>query len=55
VKFQKTDWFKPTRDFNADDVLFTFRRMIDPNDPFQKAHPVNFPYLTDQARSTTST
>ncbi|AET93535.1 periplasmic dipeptide transport protein (plasmid) [Burkholderia sp. YI23] len=47
VKFQSTAWFKPTRDFNADDVVFTFRRMIDPNEQFQKAHPVSFPYLTD--------
>lgn len=47
VKFQSTAWFKPTRDFNADDVVFTFKRMIDPNEPFQKAHPVSFPYLTD--------
>jgi len=47
VKFQSTPWFKPTRDFNADDVLFTFKRMIDPSEPFQKAHPVSFPYLTD--------
>jgi len=47
VKFQSTPYFKPTRDFNADDVVFTFKRMIDPNDPFQKAHPVSFPYLTD--------
>jgi dipeptide transport system substrate-binding protein len=47
VKFQTTPYFKPTRDFNADDVVFTFKRMIDPNEPFQKAHPVSFPYLTD--------
>ncbi len=47
VKFQSTSYFKPTRDFNADDVVFTFKRMIDPNEPFQKAHPVSFPYLTD--------
>jgi dipeptide transport system substrate-binding protein len=47
VKFQSTPWFKPTRDFDADDVLFTFKRMIDPDNAFQKAHPVNFPYLTD--------
>ncbi|MEB0055122.1 ABC transporter substrate-binding protein, partial [Pseudomonas sp. FG1] len=24
VKFHTTPYFKPTRDFNADDVLFTF-------------------------------
>ncbi|CAN5233632.1 ABC transporter substrate-binding protein [soil metagenome] len=29
VKFHSTAWFKPTRDFNADDVLFSFRRMMD--------------------------
>ncbi len=29
VKFHSTPWFKPTRDFNADDVLFSFRRMMD--------------------------
>jgi dipeptide transport system substrate-binding protein len=26
VKFQTTDFFTPTRDFNADDVIFTFER-----------------------------
>jgi adenylate cyclase len=26
VKFQTTDFFTPTRDFNADDVIFTFMR-----------------------------
>jgi len=44
VKFQTTPWFKPTRDFNADDVLFTFQRFIDPNLPFNKAFAVNFVY-----------
>ncbi|MGJ5778114.1 ABC transporter substrate-binding protein, partial [Pseudomonas aeruginosa] len=29
VKFHSTDYFKPTREFNADDVLFTFERMLD--------------------------
>ncbi|TEL62861.1 ABC transporter substrate-binding protein, partial [Pseudomonas aeruginosa] len=28
VKFHSTDYFKPTREFNADDVLFTFERML---------------------------
>ncbi|MFT7776668.1 ABC transporter substrate-binding protein [Roseateles sp.] len=44
VKFHSTAWFKPTRDFNADDVLFTFNRFIDPSQPFNKAFPVNFVY-----------
>jgi dipeptide transport system substrate-binding protein len=30
VKFHSNKAFKPTRDFNADDVLFTFNRMLDP-------------------------
>ncbi len=29
VKFHATPWFKPTRELNADDVLFSFRRMLD--------------------------
>lgn len=44
VKFHSTSWFKPTRDLNADDVLFTFQRFIDPNTPFNKAFAVNFVY-----------
>jgi peptide/nickel transport system substrate-binding protein len=34
VKFHSNAKFTPTRDFNADDVLFTFQRMADPNHPF---------------------
>lgn len=29
VKFHHTDWFKPTRDFNADDVVFSLNRALD--------------------------
>src|ERR1700761_9258531 len=47
VKFQTTSYFKPTREFNADDVIFTFNRMLDPNNPFRKAYNVQFPYFTD--------
>ncbi|SEQ49519.1 dipeptide transport system substrate-binding protein [Pseudomonas cuatrocienegasensis] len=47
VKFHSTDYFKPTRDFNADDVLFTFQRMLDRDHPFRKAYPSEFPYFTD--------
>ncbi len=47
VKFHTTDYFKPTRDFNADDVLFTFNRMLDKDMPFRKAYPTEFPYFTD--------
>ena len=47
VKFHTTDYFKPTREFNADDVLFTFNRMLDKDQPFRKAYPTEFPYFTD--------
>ena len=47
VKFHTTPWFTPTRDFNADDVLFTFNRMLNKDDPFRKAYPTEFPYFTD--------
>ena len=37
VKFHSTPWFTPTRDFNADDVLFSIQRM---NDKKHWAHGV---------------
>jgi hypothetical protein len=47
VKFQTTSFFKPTREFNADDVVFTYQRMLDPEQPFRKAYAVPFPYFND--------
>lgn len=47
VKFQSTNYFKPTREFNADDVIFTFKRLIDPAFSFNKAYPAEFPYSVD--------
>lgn len=38
VKFHKTPDFTPTRDFNADDVVFSFSRQMRPDHPF---HPVS--------------
>jgi dipeptide transport system substrate-binding protein len=55
VKFHTTPYFKPTRTFNADDVLFTFNRMINKDDPFRKAYPTEFPYFTDMAMDTNIT
>lgn len=34
VKFQTTDYFTPSRDFNADDVLFSFQRQSDKSNPY---------------------
>src|SRR5471030_3547952 len=45
VKFHTTAYFTPSRDFNADDVVFTFNRMLDPAQPFRKAYPTEFPYF----------
>jgi len=36
VKFQTTDYFTPTRDMNADDVVFSFERQLDSNNPFNQ-------------------
>lgn len=47
VKFHTTEYFTPSRTFNADDVLFTFQRMLDKDHPFRKAYPTEFPYFTD--------
>ncbi|OAB52971.1 ABC transporter substrate-binding protein [Pseudomonas thivervalensis] len=55
VKFHTTPYFKPTREFNADDVLFTFNRMISKDDPFRKAYPTEFPYFTDMGMDTNIT
>ena len=39
VQFHTTPYFTPSRALNADDVLFTFRRMTDPKHPFTQAFP----------------
>jgi dipeptide transport system substrate-binding protein len=44
VKFQRTDYFTPTRTFNADDVLWSFRRQLDPAHPWNRLAPRGFPY-----------
>jgi dipeptide transport system substrate-binding protein len=45
VQFQSTSDFKPTRALNADDVVFTFSRMLDPTHPWHKIAGANgFPH-----------
>jgi dipeptide transport system substrate-binding protein len=34
VKFHTTDYFTPSRDFNADDVIFSFMRQNDESNPY---------------------
>ena len=36
VKFHTTDGFTPSRDFNADDVVFTFERQMKADNPYNK-------------------
>jgi dipeptide transport system substrate-binding protein len=44
VKFHTTPWFTPTRALNADDVVFTFKRMTDAKHPFHLAFPTTYVY-----------
>lgn len=46
VKFHTTEYFKPSRNFNADDVVFSFLRMVDKNHPWYKQAANGFPYAT---------
>ena len=48
VKFHSNAKFTPTREFNADDVLFSFNRMMDPNHPFAKTQAgTTYAYFDD--------
>lgn len=46
VQFQTTPWFKPTRPFNADDVVFTFNRMLLNDHPYHKVNGGVYEYFT---------
>ena len=46
VKFQSTKDFKPTRDFNADDVIFSFERQLDKNHPYHSVSGGSYEYFT---------
>lgn len=45
VQFQTTAWFTPTRAMNADDVVFTFQRIIDRTNPWHTINGGSFPYF----------
>jgi dipeptide transport system substrate-binding protein len=48
VKFQGNAKFKPMRDFNADDVVFSYQRMADPKHPFHQTTPgTTYAYFED--------
>jgi cationic peptide transport system substrate-binding protein len=45
VSFHQTAYFTPTRDFNADDVLFSFNRIIDKDHPFHNISGAEYPFF----------
>uniref|UniRef100_UPI0031DA94E3 ABC transporter substrate-binding protein n=1 Tax=Inquilinus sp. TaxID=1932117 RepID=UPI0031DA94E3 len=47
VKWHSNDKFTPTRDFNADDVLFTFNRMWKEDSPYHKVSGGSYDYFND--------
>jgi dipeptide transport system substrate-binding protein len=44
VKFHQTPDFTPTREFNADDVIYSFERMKNPNHPYHKVNGGQYEY-----------
>lgn len=46
VKFQTTKEFTPSRDFNADDVVWSFYRQLDPEHPYHKVSGGSYEYFT---------
>lgn len=45
VAFQKTPWFTPSRPLNADDVVFTFQRIFDRDNPWHSVNGGHYPYF----------
>jgi len=45
VKFHSSKDFTPTRDFNADDVLYSFGRQWDPNNPYHNLSGGQYEYF----------
>ena len=52
VKWQSNAAFKPTRDFNADDVLFSFNRMAQEDHPYHKVSGGSYDYWGDLGLNT---
>lgn len=45
VKFHTTSFFTPSRDFNADDVLFTFNRQLQKDHPYHTVNGGTYEYF----------
>ncbi len=44
MKFHRTDYFTPSRTLTAEDVRFSFERMLDPANPWHKIAQSGFPH-----------
>lgn len=49
VKFHTTKDFTPTRDFNADDVIFSFMRQFDKEHPYHKVGNASYEYFNSMS------
>ena len=49
VQFNAAKDFKPTRDFNADDVIFSFERQLDPKHLYYKVSGGNYEYFNSMS------
>lgn len=45
IQFQSTDYFSPTRPLNADDVIFSFNRIIDRSHPYHSVGGGRYPFF----------
>lgn len=45
VQFHQTEYFKPSRPFNADDVVFTFSRILDDQHPYHEVNRSGYPFF----------
>ncbi|OKL43073.1 ABC transporter substrate-binding protein [Pseudovibrio exalbescens] len=49
VKFHSTREFTPSRDFNADDVIFSFMRQLDKSHPYHDVSGGNYQYFNSMS------
>ena len=45
IAFHSTDYFTPSRNLNAEDVIFSFNRMLDSNHPFHWVSGGSYPFF----------
>lgn len=52
VKWQSSDDFTPSRDFNADDVVFSFKRQLEEDHPYHKVSGGTYEYFNAMSMPT---